>query len=462
MGNVCSETVAHDLCIGCGVCAAMCPMGNLTMEWSDDGFLQPSCADSCEATCRLCLDVCPFQESLHNEDTLAGERFASLDGMRFSAEAGYYLAAYVGHAGGEYRERGASGGLATWILVQLLERDMVDSVICVRPTGDPNRLYSFQLCSTAPEIEAGAGSAYYPTTLAQTLRIVLERPGRYAITGLPCFLKGVRLAMHNDPRLAQRIRYLVGLACGHLKSRLFAEALGRAASCPNQPTAVKFRETAPDSPPSDFTVGVSWEGGESRFRMSEVFPTAWPAGLFKPRACDFCDDVFAEMADVVCMDAWLPPYNRDGNGTSIIVVRSAEIHRLIAEGRAARRLMLDPIDIERVVESQQGHVVRKRQMLAYRLALCEPERRPKKRVDPRTPGRRIRRILTAQEKVRRTSLIAMARQREAAPTGLDSYHALMEPVLQELSKAQTGTPVSRMLAGTGRLLRRILGLRSHP
>lgn len=33
-----------------------------------------------------------------------------------------------------------------------------------------------------------------------------------------------------------------------------------------------------------------------------------------PRACNYCDDVFAECADVTCMDAWLPEYSQDHRG----------------------------------------------------------------------------------------------------------------------------------------------------
>ena len=32
---------ATDLCVGCGVCAGLCPAGNLIMGWTPEGRLQP-------------------------------------------------------------------------------------------------------------------------------------------------------------------------------------------------------------------------------------------------------------------------------------------------------------------------------------------------------------------------------------------------------------------------------------
>ena len=50
----------------------------------------------------------------------------------------------------------------------------------------------------------------------------------------------------------------------------------------------------------------------------------WP---FKYKACDFCDDVFAETADVVVGDAWIPKYLTQGN--SLVVTRSSLFDSLI-------------------------------------------------------------------------------------------------------------------------------------
>ena len=37
----------------------------------------------------------------------------------------------------------------------------------------------------------------------------------------------------------------------------------------------------------------------------------WGAWHFGMNACNFCDDVFAELADISVMDEWLPKYEHD-------------------------------------------------------------------------------------------------------------------------------------------------------
>ena len=47
----------------------------------------------------------------------------------------------------------------------------------------------------------------------------------------------------------------------------------------------------------------------------------WGAGFFQNPACDWCDDVVGETADVSFGDAWVEPYSSDGRGTNVMVVK---------------------------------------------------------------------------------------------------------------------------------------------
>ncbi|HEY3417592.1 MAG TPA: 4Fe-4S binding protein, partial [Armatimonadota bacterium] len=76
--NVCVTTVTQNLCVGCGVCAGVCPVGNLTVAWNAYGQYQPVDGGHCLSTCHRCLDVCPFQEHAENEDTLAATLFSHI------------------------------------------------------------------------------------------------------------------------------------------------------------------------------------------------------------------------------------------------------------------------------------------------------------------------------------------------------------------------------------------------
>jgi coenzyme F420-reducing hydrogenase beta subunit len=136
--------------------------------------------------------------------------------------------------------------------------------------------------------------------MSDVLRTVREQPGRYAIIGLPCFLKGVQKARANDRVLAERLTALVGLTCGQLKSGLFLEYLIRLAGFVGEEVeTVSFREKVRDKPPSlVFGCTARTANGPVRRLVAsgEGYGHAWGRGYFKLNACNRCDDVFAEVA----------------------------------------------------------------------------------------------------------------------------------------------------------------------
>src|SRR5690606_23456092 len=97
----------------------------------------------------------------------------------------------------------------------------------------------------------------------------------------------------------------------------------------------------------------------------------WGTGLFKSNACDFCDDVLTELADISLGDAWIKPYRMDGLGNSIIITRT-EIAELIVNGND---LVLDSIDENKIIESQSGSFNHRHNGLLYRIQLYKSQGR---------------------------------------------------------------------------------------
>jgi coenzyme F420-reducing hydrogenase beta subunit len=396
------------------------------MDWTPEGLLQPTEKGKCLPKCRRCLAVCPFQDHTEDESVLAKARFGHVPGIEHTAETGYYSSAYVGYAGG-FRERGASGGMASWFLASLLENGKVDRVVCVRPNPDPAGLFTYQVAASPDEVRAGAKSAYYPVELSQAIRTILSDDKRYAIIGLPCSLKALRLAMLTDRRLRERVVVLAGLVCGQTKSRAFSEYLIRSqAIAPEQVRSFSFREKDACRPASSYFARVTVPARSACLPWSGLYGKTWLSGEFTPRACRFCDDAFAEVADVSFMDAWLPEYAKDGRGTSIVLARSELARELIGDGMNQGAISLLPIPVDKVIASQAGVVEQKRTQLAYRLWSASKKAAPlRKRVSPVRPCWLQQKILATREKVRATSHVAFCAADSSAKDRLQTYHAQM-------------------------------------
>jgi len=110
--SVIAEIVRRDLCIGCGLCAALCPQEALEIAWNQHGEYSPIDRIPCITECGLCLEVCPFANHEDNEDQIGKELYGRVPGINHRLETGYFLATYVGYAE-KHRPSSASGGIAT-------------------------------------------------------------------------------------------------------------------------------------------------------------------------------------------------------------------------------------------------------------------------------------------------------------------------------------------------------------
>ncbi|MEQ9358301.1 Coenzyme F420 hydrogenase/dehydrogenase, beta subunit C-terminal domain [Coleofasciculus chthonoplastes] len=336
--------------------------------------------------------VCPFSSRAQNEDQIGQELFGK--DCPYHNKIGYYQATYAGFVSeGNFRDRGSSGGMGTWIVTNLMLEGLVDRVIHVQPRHpceDDSRLFHYQISTTIEQVKQGAKSRYYPIEMSEVIRQVREQPGRYVIVGIPCFLKAVRLLMRQDAILAERIKFCVGLVCGHLKSRRFADMF--AWQCGIEPGNIvefDFRKKIPGRNANKYGIEVvGLRDGQMVTDTSPVdklYGKDWGLGFFKYKACDYCDDVVAEAADVSVGDAWLPQYIQDSQGTNVVIVRHSKIRELLEQGIAMGKLKLDQIDADEVVRSQESGFRHRREGLAYRLHLTahQGEWHPPKRIQAR-------------------------------------------------------------------------------
>lgn len=373
MTNVIDSIVKNNLCVGCGICLHACPDGILHIQTNGYGELVPFLAQECQKDCGACYKVCPFGDGNSNEDQIGQERFSSLSGIKHDPATGFYLSSFVGHVSSEQsRERSASGGLATWILKKLLLEGCIDAAICVSPSPENESLYTYRVAKDVEDIESCSGSAYYPVQLSDVISYITRTPGRYAITALPCFTKGLRLAQKRNNILRERIVCILGLTCGQMKNKQYTRYLAPLSGVQGELSSVHYRGKAADQPTTNYFFSCESENGEKgTLYWDDGASKAWLSRWFTLNACNYCDDIYAECADAVVMDAWLPEYVSEWRGTNLLLVRDRMILELVTDGVDNGEIIASSVPVSKIVQSQSGLIVFKRDDLRTRLWIAK-------------------------------------------------------------------------------------------
>ena len=348
------------LCVQCGTCAAMCPRSAIQMTWdSRRGYRLAVEAELCH-DCGLCELVCPGPAVDFRQLT---ERF--LDGDRDDPRLGRFLSCHVGYATDErIRWDAASGGIVTALLVEGLRKGLFDAALVTQMKPEAPLEPMPILAATEEEIRAAAGSKYCPVASNVRLREILDADGRFAVVGLPCHIHGLRMAQIRTPKLRAKVVVCISLFCGLNMSPLGTRvALNRRQVPIDQVTELRYR-------------GEGWPGalqvqlrdGETyREDLYSYFDRSFSA--YEMHHCNLCSDVFGELADISCGDAWLPEYTaNDERGTSIVIVRNTQGQNLLRSLDNAVDLV--PLDAERALASQEDALTWKKDRLRAKAALA--------------------------------------------------------------------------------------------
>jgi coenzyme F420-reducing hydrogenase beta subunit len=384
------NVIDKQFCVGCGACGAIAP--DFQVQEARNGEFRvlstPACPDSVLAAASR---VCPMG-SAPDEDELAALHFPDAPGLYEGV--GRYRDLYAGWSPA-HRSDAGSGGLTRWLMAHLLRQGEVDYVVQVsrKIEGEsPDRdLFYYEVFSDADAYLARtSSSAYFPVSLQGLFDEIDARPGRCAVTALPCFARAIRAVMLERPSLASKVRFVSGVICGSLKSRRYAEYLAQQMGVAKEELSrLNFRGKSQARVANEKCVEVWREGSpthkpDGARRVQELRGTNYGQGYFKYKACDYCDDVLAETADVAFGDAWIKPYVDDPSGTNVVVVRNPKLAEIFRLASASGEIVLHTLTPEQVVKTQAAGLRHRRGGLAIRLSLARMAGAwtPKKRVQP--------------------------------------------------------------------------------
>ena len=395
-----SNLIENALCIGCGACSVTSP--KISIKMNKDGFyravIDQALSDQ-ENT--QALEICPFSDSSLNEDQLADKFMPELP--FYAPVAGKYISSCVVSLNDEsLRLQSTSSGFTTWILENLLKSKEIDGVIHVSGFTNKNESsqnYLYSISTSISDIRAKSKTRYYPVELSHVLKTISSDQLVYAVVGLPCFISAIQNMRSANTFWQNKIKFTISLFCGHLKSRHFtSHILDNSGIASKEVKDLDYRSKSPKWSASNYISSVSSDSRTSYLNLNKIPAASWATGAFKYFACNFCDDILGESADVSIGDAWMDPFKNDWKGHNNVIVRNSFIYSLMISGSQNGELNM----IEKSVDyctygAAKGGITDRRDGLAYRLSIMDSEKllRPQKRIQPSTDFSRNRRELIA-------------------------------------------------------------------
>lgn len=428
--NIFDAVIKQDLCTGCGACLYTDNKEELQMDWNSEGFLVPIQKNNSAQAPETAIEHCPFNpypaDEVRTENELA-EIFIK-DAFNHHSNAGKYIDTYVGYSE-QFRLTSSSGGIATYLLNKLFEMKLVDAVITVGDSMD--NYFEYKLIRNKEDLLATSKTKYYPVTMAEALQELKTFEGKVAVVGIGCFIKAIRLLQYYYPELQEKIIFTVGIICGGLKSKFYCEYLAAKSGVKNNEfVRPEFRIKDYEKTAGDYSFGCIDNSGEpKKIKMSTIGDT-WGTGLFKSKACDYCDDVFSELSDITLGDAWINPYNQDGKGTNVIATRSKLANNLIINGIKDKELHVEHLPIEKFLLSQNASVRHRQEALGYRIKLTSNENifglPPKRHINEKI-GLDFKLVQKARLITRKQSLLLWKESKNK-----ENFDKLMLPFLKKL------------------------------
>lgn len=384
--------------------------------------------------------ICPFSDTAANETVIGSELFAEHK-LNFHSQLGHYATLYTGRIENNEKVRNSSsGGLTTWLARELLTLGRIDAVIHVGEMFPvKEQLVQYTVSESLTQLDSRTKSRYHTSEFSDLLLNIRGNGKRYLFIGVPCFVKALRLLCRSDEILKEQICFVAALVCGHLKTPAFAQLLAWQMNIPpGQLTRFDYRVKDPAKTASRYSVKAWGSRGLDPIAQPafQLFGSNWGHAFFQLKACDACDDVMGELADITFGDAWLPKFEEDWMGTNIVICRSIELNEILENGRSRGEILLEDSNSEDVISSQLGNYRHRWDGLSVRALDAKKNGIgfPKKRIGAGTiqvPFLR-KKIIRLRQKIAHTSHEAFYQAKQVED--LEIFYNAVTPLIHQMKR----------------------------
>ncbi len=353
--------VEDGLCTGCGTCSGMCPQTAIEMLIDDEkGTYFPNINHNKCTECGICVRVCPGTsvDFRHFNTQIFGKEPEDI-------LIGNYLNFYIGHStDDEIRYNSTSGGLITQLLIHALENGIIDGALVTKMNNnDPLRPEPF-IAKTKEEIINASKSKYCPVPANMILKEILKTDGKFAIVGLPCHIHGVQKAMSINKKLREKIHLTFGIMCSLTRNFFATEYILKKLNINKEDvTKLDYRGKGYFG---RFQITLK-DGTKTSKPFHEI--NQWLRTFFTPPRCTLCSDHAAELCDISFGDNWMPEFQNEKVGTSVVILRTKRAETLLNSALESKVIELTSVDRTRLVQSKMDTFLRKKRYITARIAI---------------------------------------------------------------------------------------------
>lgn len=303
-------TRAMDLCVSCGICASICPVSAISMQFQRGQFV-PYINENC-TKCGICLKICPGIDFLPKEFK---EKDLSIMQKDNCMECYTAFTTDI-----EIRVKSSSGGIITQFVSNLISNGDYDYVFVLNFTHFSGKEIKLEKTNDTNFILASAKSKYVPVSFYNVAEELKKRKEeKYIIIGTGCEIYGIKKFI-KEIKLKEDNLLFLGLFCEKtLNFNLFAYYEKQYKKANEKISEFYFKNKEKNGWPGD--TKIVFDSKREIFIDRRV--RIQLKDYFQLRRCLVCLDKLNYYADISFGDCYIKGCE-DWLGKSNIVIRSVK------------------------------------------------------------------------------------------------------------------------------------------
>ena len=351
-----AEVIRPGLCTHCGTCLGLSAPApgaepGLEMRQTGRGPLPSQKSGHAVQLPELAYTACPGKGL--DYPALQQSVFGQLPDNWLS---GVVRKAYTGYSAvPEIRQRAASGGVITQVLLHLLDQGLVQGAVVLRQGWPEPWQAAPVIARTAGEIRAASQSVYIPTSVNAILDEMAAFDGRLAYVGLPDQVASLRRLQQLGHPGANKVAYVLGPYVGTFFYRAAIESYLRSNGVSGLGEIAELRYRAGDWPGY---LQITTRSG--RVLRAHKFYYNYLIPFYITQSSLLAVDFTNELTDISVGDAWHPRFEAAARqavgGFSVVLARSPTAVTLLADMQSSGVLHLDETGLDEVL-AMHGHML---------------------------------------------------------------------------------------------------------